>query len=182
MVYISPLSQDTVLTESLNTNILVSGLIKKITFRFHIDTLASKLRPKIGYLYGIKTTFPMLSRKQITEAVFFSVLDHGDVVYRNASASTLAPLNSIDHSALRFITGDSYSTHHCILYEKVGWAPLTVRRDRLQDSSRFNNGWKNKWMDSRWLLYEEPTCSSGTHTHTFTLTFTHQWHSHQTQI
>lgn len=30
---------------------------------------------------------------------------------------------------LRFITGDSYSTHHCISYEKVAWASLTVSRD-----------------------------------------------------
>ncbi len=30
----------------------------------------------------------------------------------------------------------------------------------------------------RWLLYKEPTCSSGTHTHTFT----HQWRSHQEQF
>lgn len=32
----------------------------------------------------------------------------------------------IDHW---FIIGGCYSTHHCILYEKVGWAPFIVRRD-----------------------------------------------------
>ena len=72
----------------------------------------------------------MLCRKQIIEAVFLSVLDYGDVIYRNATASALTSLDSVYHSALRFITGSSYSTHHCVLYEKVGWAPLSVRRQK----------------------------------------------------
>lgn len=33
------------------------------------------------------------------------------------------------HSALRFRTGDPYSTHHCHLYQKVCWSSLAVRRD-----------------------------------------------------
>ena len=48
----------------------------------------------------------------------------------HASASTLKPLNAVFHSALRFITGDRYLTHHCILYEKVGWPSLEVRREQ----------------------------------------------------
>ena len=58
-----------------------------------------------------------------------SVLDYGDVVYRHASHSCLKLLDSVFHSALRFITGDAYDTHHCLLYEKVGWSSLKERRD-----------------------------------------------------
>ncbi len=105
------------------------GLQLDFKFKFHIDTLANKLWQKIGYLYRNKANFPVLSRKQIIEAIFLSVLDYGDIICRHASASTLKPLDSVYHSALRFITGDSYSTYHCILYEKVGWASLTVRCD-----------------------------------------------------
>ena len=57
-----------------------------------------------------------------------SVLDYGDIVYRHASNTTLKPLDSAYHSALRFITGEKYNTHHCILYEKVGWSSLSLRR------------------------------------------------------
>ena len=84
----------------------------------------------MGYLCRNKANFAMFSRKWIIEAAFLSDLDYGDVIYRHTSASTLKPLDSLYHSTLRFITGDSYSTHHCLLYEKVGWASLTVRRDR----------------------------------------------------
>ena len=70
----------------------------------------------------------MESRKQVVEAVFMSVLDYGDVIYKNATACSLKALDSVYHSALRFITGDGYSTHHCVLYSKVGWSSLTERR------------------------------------------------------
>ena len=33
------------------------------------------------------------------------------------------------HSALRFITGDAYDTHHCVLYGKAGWSSLKERRE-----------------------------------------------------
>lgn len=46
----------------------------------------------------------------IVEAIFMSVLDYVEVI---------KPLNMAYHSALRLITGDSYDTHHCIVYEKV---------------------------------------------------------------
>ncbi len=64
------------------------------------------------------------------EAVFLSMLDDGDVNYRHAAASTLEPLNVIYHSALRFVTGDNYNTHHCVLCSKVGWPSLAERRNR----------------------------------------------------
>ena len=46
----------------------------------------------------------------------------------HATASTLKQLDSVYHSAIRFITGNSYNTHHCALYGKVGWPSLSLRR------------------------------------------------------
>ena len=63
------------------------------------------------------------------EAVVLSALDYGDVVYRHASATSLKALDAAYHSALRFITEEAYNTHHCTLYEKVGWISLSARRD-----------------------------------------------------
>lgn len=60
----------------------------------------------------------MFSRKMIVEAIFMSVLNYGDVI---------KPLDMAYHSALRFITGDSYNTHHCVVHEKVGWSSLAER-------------------------------------------------------
>ena len=101
----------------------------KLTFKHHIDNLVTKLRQKIGCLYRNKTSFPILCRRRIIEATFLSVLDYGDVVYRHAAASTLKPLDSVYHSALRFITGANFNTHHCALYDLVGWSSLTERRN-----------------------------------------------------
>ncbi len=69
----------------------------------------------------------MYSRKRIVEAVLLSALDHGDVIYRHAAVTTFKTLDAVYHSALRFITGHTHNTHHCTLYEKVGWPSLSVR-------------------------------------------------------
>uniref|UniRef100_A0A3B1IPA0 Reverse transcriptase domain-containing protein n=1 Tax=Astyanax mexicanus TaxID=7994 RepID=A0A3B1IPA0_ASTMX len=99
------------------------------TFKPHINKLVSKCRQKLGYLYRNKACFPMHARKTIVEATLLSVLDYGDVIYKYESASSLKLLDPVYHSALRFITGDPYRTHHCDLYRKVGWPPLAARRE-----------------------------------------------------
>lgn len=40
----------------------------------------------------------------------------------------LKPLDTVEHSAIRFITGDGFMTHHCQLYQDVSWTSLTLRR------------------------------------------------------
>ena len=57
-----------------------------------------------------------------------SVLDSGDIIYMHAAASTLKPLEAAFHCALGFITADRFRTHHCVLYQKVGWASLSKKR------------------------------------------------------
>lgn len=52
------------------------------------------------------------------------VIDFGDIVYMHAAAIVLNPLAAVYHRTLCFITGDWFSTHHCILYQKVGWSSL----------------------------------------------------------
>ncbi len=63
-------------------------------------------------------------------ATFLSVLDYGDIIYMHASPSVLKPLDTIYHSAIRFITGDGFMTHHCHLYQNVGWTSLALRREQ----------------------------------------------------
>ena len=103
-------------------------LDQKLTFKPHIDLLAVKLRQKIGYLYRNHSSFPLSARKQIVEATFLSVLDYGDIIYMHASATALKVLDTVYHSAIRFITQANYDTHHCHLYQLVGWTSLALRR------------------------------------------------------
>lgn len=99
----------------------------KLSFKFHNESLVSKLKQNNRYLYRNKSNPPLSCRKWIIEAVFLSVLDYGDVIYSHASASLLplSPHCSVYHCA--FITPASYSTHHCILCERVEKATLSVR-------------------------------------------------------
>ena len=60
--------------------------------------------------------------------MFLSVLDYGDTIYGNAVPTTLDPLKTVYHSAIRFITEDAFRTHHCLLYDKVKWLSPENRR------------------------------------------------------
>lgn len=59
-----------------------------------------------------------------------SVLDYGDVVYMHASSQCLHALDTVYHGALRFITNLKTLIHHCVLYARVGWSALTIRRQK----------------------------------------------------
>jgi hypothetical protein len=48
------------------------------------------------------------------------ILDFGDVIYKIASNTLLSKLDSVYHSAIRFVTKAPHTTHHCDLYALVG--------------------------------------------------------------
>src|SRR4029434_3433276 len=74
--------------------------------------------------------FTFENRMEIVQSTILSVLDYGDIVYMYAAPSTLKLLDSVYHSAIRFVTGDAFRTHHCNLYKNVGWSPLADRREK----------------------------------------------------
>ena len=69
----------------------------------------------------------MPCRKRI---VFLPLLDYGDVIDKNATLTSLKALDAVYHSAIWFVTGSSYNTHHCTLYNLIGWPSLSERRSR----------------------------------------------------
>lgn len=76
-------------------------------------------------IYAETVCFPKYSKKMVLEALFLSVLDYGDVIYRHTASSVQKPLHAVDHSSLGFITGDKYT--FCVFYSNVGWPSLNVR-------------------------------------------------------
>ena len=63
----------------------------------------------------------------ISQVKLLPILDYGDILYMIASATILNEMNTIYHSALRFITGAGFRTHHCFLYQALDWPiPWTV--------------------------------------------------------
>lgn len=59
------------------------------------------------------------------------MLDYGSVIYKHASASTLKPLDTVYYSAVRFITADFYSAHHCIFYGGGKTNKQTAQPDKI---------------------------------------------------
>ena len=103
-------------------------LDEDLSFKTHITDLAKKIKPKIGFLYRNRSCFSKVNRKRVIQATVMPILDYGDILYMHATDSVLKPLDAIYHSALRFITGANFRTHHCTLYTSVEWTSLTLRR------------------------------------------------------
>lgn len=97
-------------------------LDKELSFKTYIANLVQKLRVMLGFY-----PFSLKVRIKLVSAIFLLLLDYGDVLYMNVSAKCLLSLNSVYHCALRFITGCRHLTHHCELYTKVNWPPLSVQ-------------------------------------------------------
>ncbi len=102
-------------------------LDEKLSFKPHVDNLVKKMRVKLSFYYRNKACFNLKARKELVAATFLSVVDYGDILYMHEAKSVLRSLDSVYHSALRFIKAE-YSTHHCSLYSLSGWPPLSIRR------------------------------------------------------
>lgn len=96
----------------------VSEKMKRIQTRI---LLSNNVKLKIGSLNWNTSSFPPFCRKIMIECfscqswtvVMWSVDMHLPL--------HLKPLDAVYHSAICFIKGDSYMSHHWILYDKVGW-------------------------------------------------------------
>jgi hypothetical protein len=99
----------------------------KLSFTVHGENLIRKLKLKIGFYYRRKACFSFEARKELVRCTLLSVLDFSEVIYMQASATTLRALDSVYHAALRFFTNQKRLTH-CDLYSAVGWSSLTLRR------------------------------------------------------
>ena len=78
---------------------------------------------KRSLFYRNRSCLSLSSRKQMIQSTFIPVIDYGVIVYLNAAATVLKLLDTVYRS---FITGDRFSIHHSILYQKEGWPYLEV--------------------------------------------------------
>ena len=92
----------------------------KLSFKVHMDNLVRKLKLNLFFCFRNKASFPLMA--------FLSVIDYGDLLYMHATSSILQRLDSVYHASMRFITNAKPLTHHCTLYQMVGWTSLHMRR------------------------------------------------------
>lgn len=81
--------------------------------------------------FSFKPNIQQLAKKlkrRLVAATFMSVMDYVEVLYMHASFQSLKLLDTVYHGALRFITNFRALTHHCSLYERVGWSALSTCR------------------------------------------------------
>lgn len=95
--------------------------------------MASLFNPMLSPFLNINLTINSSAQFFLNQSVVDSCLSCQSwttlMSLRYTSSSSLQLLNSVDRSALRLITGDVYSAHHCILYNKVWSSCLKGRLD-----------------------------------------------------
>lgn len=99
-----------------------------LTFKPHIVKLQSKVRARLGFLYRNKSCFTRPAKYLLVQMSVLPILDYGDVIYNAASNAALRTLDALYHSAIRFVTGAPYRSHHCDLHTMVGWPSLQTCR------------------------------------------------------
>ena len=94
-----------------------------LSFKAHTENLSKRLTLILEFLFRNKSCLNFNTRKRAV-----ALIDYGDIVYMNASASSLQMMDVVYHGALRFITGCDYLSHHCTLYSLVSWSSLSTHR------------------------------------------------------
>jgi len=100
-------------------------LDSELTFKSHIDYLLHKINFATCVLFRSRNCFTLSVRNTQLILPFF---DYADVVYQNASKTSLLPLNTAYNALCRFSLGCSYNAHHCVMYNLLKWPSLKTRR------------------------------------------------------
>lgn len=103
-------------------------LDSSLSFQTHINTLLTKVRTRIGFLYRNKASFTHSAKHTLVKMTILPILDYADIIYRIAPKNLLNKLDVIYHTAIRFVTGAPFNTHHCDLYSQIEWPSLHTRR------------------------------------------------------
>jgi hypothetical protein len=100
---------------------------------FHLATptpkhFQSKIKSRIGFLFRNKASFTHAAKHTLVKLTILPILNFGNVIYKIASNTLICKLDAVYHSAIRFVTKATYTTHHCNLYALFVWSSLHIRR------------------------------------------------------
>lgn len=71
--------------------------------KHHFKNFVMKLKLKLSFILETEPAFLCYQEKKLVKTMFFSLLDHGDVLHMHASAWCLHQLDTVYHSTLRFV-------------------------------------------------------------------------------
>jgi hypothetical protein len=98
----------------------------KLSFQAHIKHLQSKIKSRIDVLFNHKASSTHAAKHTLVKRTILPILDFGEVIYKIVSNTLLSKLDAVYHSAIRFVTKDPYTPHHCDLCALVVWPSLHI--------------------------------------------------------
>lgn len=94
------------------------------SFISHISNLQAKVKARLRYFNCKEASFTYSAKNSLVKMTILSLFDYGDVIYKMAPKCALNRLFILFHSAIHFVNGAPFSTHHCELYKLICWSSL----------------------------------------------------------
>lgn len=98
----------------------------------HINRIYEKASYRLNILRMLKYDMDRKSLIRFYTSYIRPILEYGSIIWDNCTKQESDLLESIQLDAARIITGLRRGTSHAILYEELGWIPLSKRRENTK--------------------------------------------------
>ena len=133
---------------------------KRLSWKYHIESVCSKCSSALGLLKKVMSSLPTSLRKQLYQTLVQPHLDYCSVVWAECSLQDAKKLDSIQRRGMRLILNESYECSSSSMRERLGWMPPSDRRSmrRLLCIRRSLTGGCPRYLKKILLTNEEFGC------------------------
>ena len=117
----------TIKDEEYHTHLGIT-LSSDATWGEHINNIYKKAAYRLNLLRMLKYDLDRKSLIRFYLSFIRPILEYGNIIWDGCNKLQSDLLESIQLDAARIITGLRRGTSHSVLYEELGWCPLSVRR------------------------------------------------------
>ncbi len=108
-----------IITQVTSFKFLGIVIDNKLSWKLHIDYLASKLARNLSILYKLKGNVPQFTMINMYYSFVYSLLTYGITVWGSSSKGNLNKLLLLQKQAIRVITNSSYRAHTDSLFKSL---------------------------------------------------------------
>ncbi len=138
---------------------------QKLDFKFHINSLVTKLSKAMYFLRNSKLFLSQSALKSVYYSLIHSHLVYANPIWSTASQSCIQKIFLKQKTAIRIITSSSYNSHTEPLFKELRILPLPqlIEFFRIQLMHRYKSGMLPVIFENQWLTNSERLMNLNTH-------------------
>ena len=102
---------------------------ENLNWNHHIDKMCAKLSKRLGMLRRIKFNLPKETLLMLYNTMVLPLIDYGNVVYSNCSATSMKKLQVMQNKGARMILNCHYRTHIVDMLKELKWLNVKDRAE-----------------------------------------------------